>query len=164
MKGYKAIQESVWPKYTLYVCVRPGVRPSVLPAHVCGPVCGHVCCQMVCAAMCAARWCSWCSWCSWYLLWRSSRRMDDTWEDFAFYAWRSVGSVQKWLSVVYIGGVCGWEGCEAANTCVWPHTQVCSCTLHVLECLASFWFLHFELTHFHTPTLIITRLERSNRP
>ena len=41
MKGYKAIQESVWPKYTLYVCVRPGV----LPAHVCGHVRGQVCCQ-----------------------------------------------------------------------------------------------------------------------
>ena len=47
MRVYKAIQEGVWPKYTLYVCVRPGVRPSVLPAHVCGPVCGHFCGQMV---------------------------------------------------------------------------------------------------------------------
>ena len=46
MRVYKAIQESVWPKYTLYVCVRPGVRPGVLPARVCG----QVCCQMVCAA------------------------------------------------------------------------------------------------------------------
>ena len=147
MRVYKAIQEGVWPKYTLYVCVRPGVRPSVLPAHVCGPVCGHVCCQMVCAAMCAARWCSW------YLLWRSSRRMDDTWEDFEFYAWRSERSVQKWLSVVYIGGVCGWEG-------VRPQTRVCGRTLHVLECLARFWFLHFELTLFNTPTLIISHLER----
>ena len=42
------------------------------------------------------------------------------------------------LSVVYIGGVCGWEGCEAANKSVWPHTQVYGRTLHVLECLARF--------------------------
>ena len=126
MRVYKAIQEGVWPKYTLYVCVRPGVRPSVLPAHVCGPVCGHVCCQMVCAAMCAARWCSWCSW---YLLWRSSRRMDDTWEDFRVLClkkWKKCSKMTKYGIYrwsVRLGRVWGRKHmCVATHSSVWPHT------------------------------------------
>ena len=154
------LYKGVYGQNTHYMCV-------------CGQVCGLVCCQhmcaALCAAMCAARWCV-----------LPCVRLDGDlgvlgvlgtfYEDlqgewmileriFEFYAWRSERSVQKWLSVVYIGGVCGREGCEAANTCVWPHTQVCGHTLHVLECLARFWFLHFELTLFNTPTLIISHLE-----
>ena len=154
--GFIRLYKRVYGQNTHYMCV-------------CGQVCGLVCFQHMCAAMCASRWC----------VLPCVRPDDDLgvlgvlgtfYEDlqgewmileriFVFYAWRSEGSVQEWSK----GGIYRWSvrlgRCEDANKSVWPHTQVYGRTLHVLECLARFWFLHFKLTLFNTPTLIISHLE-----